>query len=117
MTTEVWLALLGTIGAAIALTHFLAKALKESSDKTVAAKDELIASLKETSATVLQNNYDTQAKLNAATNQMSVSTKEFYDMKKQMIIFAELTKTYIQDSEKRVKLLEENFGKVILKLK
>ena len=117
MTAEVWLAIVGFATAVVGTVKYAITKFSESNDKAIEAHKAHLKSFQTEIATIRKEYYDTLTKVEAAKVQMVLAQKDFSENNKHLKLFIELTKTYIQDTEKRMKLLEDNFGRVILKLK
>lgn len=115
MTPEVWLAIIACIGSGIALIKYGLTLIDKSNDKAIQAHSNHLQSFKEDILIVRKEYYDTVAKINQLKIQLHLSQKSLDANNLQLVKFIELTKKYVEDSEKRLKILEDNFGKVILK--
>lgn len=117
MSAEVLIALIAFGSGLVALAKYMVTKISETNDKAIEAHKAHLKSFQTEIATIRKEYYDTVVKIESAKVQMVLAQKDFSENNKSLRTFIELTKTYIQDSEKRLKLLEDNFGKVILKLK
>lgn len=115
MTPEVWLAIIACIGSVIGLVKYGLTLIDKSNDKAIIAHSNHIQTFKDETAKIRQQYYETVAQINQLKIQLSHAQRSFDANNLQLVKFIELTKKYVEDSEKRLKLLEDNFGKVILK--
>lgn len=113
MTTEVWLAIIACITAVIGLVKYLVTKLSDSNEKAILAHQRHLETFQKEIKEVRKNYYDTVAKIESVKAQMISVQQGSQENNKQLKRFIELTQTYIQDSEKRMRSIEDDLGKII----
>lgn len=113
MTTEVWLGIIAVITSLVALVKYLVSALTKSNDSTVKSQAEHLKTFQEELLRIRKHYYETVSKLESLKAQLVSVQQGASENNKQLKRFIELTQTYIQDSEKRIRTLEDNLGKII----
>lgn len=113
MTTEVWLALIACIGLVVKLVHYMVTKLSDSNTEVIKAYTVINESFKKEVKKVQDEFYQVKSLVESLKAQLVSAQRGMADNNSQMKRFIELTNNYIQDSEKRMKVLEEGLGKII----